>query len=100
MMKESKPSTDVTGKGPQMSMWINSSTLVFRLAPFFMFFTNLPLMQSTHCSNSESSSGGSIDSLTKNSILPLEIWPKRQCHNFDEESILFLFLLSSAGIAF
>ena len=41
-------------------------------------------MQSIHCSNSENSNGGRIDAFIKRSILPLEIWPKRQCHNFDE----------------
>ena len=41
-------------------------------------------MQSIHCYNSENSNGGRIDAFTKRSILPLEIWAKRQCHNFDE----------------
>ena len=52
-------------------------------------------MQSIHCSNSENSSGGRIDALTKCSIPPLEIWPKRQCHNFDEiASIRLRFLVT------
>ena len=47
-------------------------------------------MQSIHYSNFENSNGGRIDALTKRSILPLEIWPKRQCHNFDEIALIRL----------
>ena len=43
-------------------------------------------MHSLHCSKSESSNGGRISFLARLSILPLEIWPKRQCHNFDNAS--------------
>jgi hypothetical protein len=68
-MNESKPSIDATGKGPQISVWIISKIPELRLAPFFICLTNLPLMQSMHCSNSENSKGGNIDL-------------KRQCHNF------------------
>ena len=52
-------------------------------------------MQSINCSNSEDSNGGRIDAFTKRSILPLEIWAKRQCHNFDEiASIRLRFLVT------
>ena len=52
-------------------------------------------MQLIHCSKSENSNGGRIDAFTKRSILPLEIWPKRQCHNFDEiASIRLRFLVT------
>jgi hypothetical protein len=94
-MNESKPSTDATGNGPQMSVWIISNTHVLRFAPFLICLINLPLMQFMHCSKSLNSNGRRIDSLTKRSILPLEIWPKRQCHNFDDTlSIRFRFLLT------
>jgi len=43
-----------------------------------------------HCSNSKNSNGGRIDAFTKRSILPLEIWPKRQYHNFDEIASIHL----------
>ena len=39
-----------------------------------------------HCSKSENSKGERIDFLINCSILPLEIWPKRQCHNFEDTS--------------
>ena len=48
------------------------------------FLIKFSLMQSIHCFNFENSYGERIDAFTKRSILPLEIWPKRQCHNFDE----------------
>ena len=52
-------------------------------------------MQLIHCSKSENSNGGGIDAFTKRSILPLEIWAKRQCHNFDEiASIRLRFLVT------
>ena len=52
-------------------------------------------MQSMHCSKSENSKGGRIDFLINYSILPLEIWPKRQCHNFDDTlGVLFRFLFA------
>ena len=93
-MKETKPSTVVTGNGPHISVWIISRIPALRLAPFFMFLTNFPLMQSIHCSKSENSNGGRIDAFSERSILPLEIWFKRQCHNFDEiASILLRFLV-------
>ena len=41
-------------------------------------------MQSIHCCNYEDSNGRRFDAFTKRSILPLEIWAKRLCHNFDE----------------
>ena len=47
-------------------------------------------MQSKHCSNSEDSNGGRIDAFTKYSILPLETWSKRQCHNFNEIASIHL----------
>ena len=47
-------------------------------------------MQLIHCSNSENSNGRRIDAFTKHSILPLEIWAKRQCHNFDEIASIHL----------
>ena len=79
-----------------MSVWIISKIHVLRLASFLIFLTYFPLMQSIHCSKSENSKCGRIDSLTNRSILPLEIWPKRQCHNFEETvSILFRFLVTS-----
>jgi len=86
VMNESQPSTLRTGKGPQMSVWIISKVLALRLAPFLICFTNFPLMHSMHCSISENSSGGRISFFTNLSILPLEIWPKRQCHNFDDST--------------
>ena len=64
---------------------------VLWFAPFLICFTYFPLMQSMHCSKSENSNGGRISFLTNLSILPFEIWPKRQCHNFDESNVLFLF---------
>jgi len=61
---------------------------------FFIFLTYFPLIESIHCSKSENSNGGRIDACTKRSILPLKIWTKRQCHNFDEiASILLRFLV-------
>ena len=85
----------MTGNGPQISVWIISKIPSLRLAPFFMFLTYFPLMQSIHCSKSENSNDGRIDAFTKRSILPLEIWPNRQCHNFDEiASILLRFLVT------
>jgi hypothetical protein len=46
-------------------------------------------------SKSEKSSGASIYSLIRRSILSLEIWLKRQYHNFEEVSLsLALFLFS------
>ena len=75
-------------------MWIISSVAVLRFAPFLICFTYFPLMQSMHCSISENSNGGRISFLTRLSILPLEIWPKKQCHNFDESWVLFLFFCS------
>ena len=54
------------------------------------FLIKFSLMQSIHCSNSKNSIGGRIDAFTKRSILPLEIWPKRQCHNFDEIASIHL----------
>ena len=39
-----------------------------------------------HYSKSENSKGGRIDLLINRSILLLEIWPKRQCHNFEDTS--------------
>ena len=93
-MNESQPSTVVTGNGPQIFVWIISKIPSLHLAPFFMFLTYFPLMQSIHCSKSENSNGGRIDAFTKRSILPLEIWPNQQCHNFDEiASILLRFLV-------
>ena len=74
----------MTENDPHISVWIISRIPALRLAPFFMFLMNFPLMQSIHCSKSENSNGGRIDAFTKRSILPLEIWPNRQCHNFDE----------------
>ena len=67
-----------------------------RFRSFCIFLVNFPLiMQSIHCSNSKNSNGGRIDAFTKCSISPLEIWAKRQCHNFDEnESIHLCFLVS------
>src|SRR6185312_16131054 len=65
------------------------------LTHFFMFLTNFPLMESIHCSKSENSNGGRIDVFTKHCTLPLEIWSKRQCHNFDEiASIRLRFLVT------
>ena len=71
-------------------MWIISKIPTLRLASFFIFLANFPLMQSIHCSNYEDFNDGRIDALTKRSILPLEIWPKRQCHNFDEIALIRL----------
>ena len=82
----------MTGNGPHISVWIISRIPALRLA-LFMFLTNFPLMQSIHCSKSENSNGGRIDAFTKHSILPLEIWPKRQCHNFDEIASIHLHFL-------
>jgi len=84
----------VTGNGPQISVWIISKIPSLRLAHFFMFLTYFPLTQSIYCSKSKNSNGGRNDAFTKRSILPLEMWPKRQCHNFDEiASILLRFLV-------
>ncbi|BAT12252.1 Os10g0580550 [Oryza sativa Japonica Group] len=56
-------------------------------------------MHSIHCmhrSKTENSNGGRTTFLTSLSILPLEIWHKQQCHNFDETSeVRFSFLLST-----
>jgi hypothetical protein len=43
-----------------------------------------------HCSKSENSNDGRIGSLTKHSILPLEMCPKRWCHNFEDTSSILL----------
>ena len=94
-MNESQPSTVVTGKGPHISVWIISRISALCLESFFIFLENFPLMQSIHCSKFENSNGGRIDAFTKHSILPLEIWPKRQCHNFDEiQSIRLRFFVT------
>ena len=95
VMKESKPSTNFTLKGPQISVWIISKTPVLRFAPFLIFFAYFPLMQSMQYSTfaSEKFKGWRIFSLMRPSILPLEIWPKRQCHNFEEVSLLLYFRL-------
>jgi hypothetical protein len=78
-----------------MSVWIISKIYVLRLTSFLIFLTYFPLIQSAHYSKSKNSKCGRIDSLTDRSILPLEIWPKRQCHNFEEiVSILFRFLVT------
>ena len=70
-----------------MSLWIIYKIYVLRLASFFIYFL---FMHSLHCSKSESSDigriSGRISFSTCLSILPLEIWPKRQCHNFDNAS--------------
>ena len=71
---------------PHMSVWIFYKIPMLRLSSFFIFFTYFPFMHSLHCSKSESSNGERIPFLTCLSILPLEIWPKRQCHNFDNTS--------------
>ena len=47
-------------------------------------------MQSIYCSNFENYNGGRIDAFTKVSIVPLEIWAKRSCHNFDEIASIHL----------
>ena len=75
-----------------MSVWIISNTPELRLAFFLIYFAYFPLMQSMQCSKSAKSNGWRISSFIKSSILPLEIWPNRQCHNFDEISPSFLFL--------
>src|SRR6266540_986457 len=59
---------------------------VLLVAPFLIILVNFPLIQSMCCSESEKTHGGSISYLMRCSILPFEIWPKRQCHNFDEVS--------------
>ena len=69
-----------------MSVWIICKIHTLRLASFLIFFTYFLFMYSLHCSKSESSNGGRISFLTCLSILPLEIWPKRQYHNFDNAS--------------
>ena len=51
-------------------------------------------MHSLHCSKTESSNGGRILFLTSLSIFPLEIWPRRQCHNFDDASWALLSTIS------
>ena len=85
----------MTGKGPHISVWIISKIPALCLAFFFIFLANFPLMQLIYYSNLENSNGGRIDALTKRSILPLEIWSKRQCHNFDEiASIHFRFFVT------
>lgn len=84
VINESYPSTLLIENGPQISVWIISKIPVLCFAPFFICFTYFPLMQSTHCSKSENSNGGKMSLCTSLSILPLEIWPKRQCHNFDD----------------
>jgi hypothetical protein len=97
-MKESKPSIDAIGKGPQICVWIIFKIPELRLTPFFICLTK-PLMQLMHCSNSENYNGGRIDLCTKISILPLKIWPKRQCHNFEDElSICIRFFLSFVDV--
>jgi len=75
-----------------MSVWIISNTPELRLAFFLIYFAYFPLMQSMQCSKSAKSNGWRISSFIKSSILPLEIWPIRQCHNFNEISPSFLFL--------
>ena len=85
-MNESLPSTLFTGNWPQMSVWIIYKILMLRLSSFLIFFTYFSFMHSLHCSKYENSNGGRISFLTSLCILPLEIWPKRQCHNFDNAS--------------
>src|SRR5690348_10573151 len=100
-MNESKPSILFTGKGPQISVCMISKIPVLLLAPFLIVFTYFPFMQSMHCSKSENSNGGRMLFLIILSILPLEIWPKRQCHNFDETlGVLFLFCFDEDTLAF
>ena len=74
------------------------------LASFFIFLTYFPLMQSIHCSKSENSNSGRIDFLINRSILPLEIWPKRQCHNLEDTSwtlfCLFLTFIDEEAFSF
>ena len=85
----------MTGKGPHISVWIISKIPALCLAFFFIFLANFPLMQLIYYSNLENSNGGRINALTKRSILPLQIWSKRQCHNFDEiASIRLRFLVT------
>jgi hypothetical protein len=67
-------------------MWIIYRINVLRLTSFLIFSVYFPLMHSLHCSKSENSNGGRILFLTSLSILFLEIWPKQQCHNFDDAS--------------
>src|SRR4051812_44414541 len=93
-MNESLPSTLFTGSGPQISVWIISSVAILRFAPFLICLTYFPLMQSMHCSMSENSNRGRMSFLTRLSILPLEIWPSLQCHNFDESRVCFLLFCS------
>ena len=74
---------------------VRSDLTILMLSIVLYFLSNFSLMLSIHCSNSENSNGGRIDAFTKRSILPLEIWPKRQCHNFDEiASIRLRFLVT------
>ena len=63
---------------------VRSDLTILMLSIVLYFLSNFSLMLSIHCSNSENSNGGRIDAFIKRSILPLEIWHKRQCHNFDE----------------
>jgi hypothetical protein len=70
-----------------MSVCIISKTRALRLAPFLVCLTYFPLMQSMQYSVSEKSRRRRISSLINRSILPFEIWPKRQCHNFADVSL-------------
>ena len=69
VMNKSKLSTDLTLKGPQMSVWIISKTPWLLLAPFLIFLGYFPLMQSMHFSSSKTKDG-SIFSLMRRSIPP------------------------------
>jgi N-dimethylarginine dimethylaminohydrolase len=51
-------------------------------------------MQSMHCSKSENSKGGRIDSFIKCSFLPLEIWPNDSAIISKRHYILSRFQLS------
>jgi hypothetical protein len=77
--------------GPHISVCISSRT--FSLLPSFYLIVlevSFSLTQSTHISKSKKSRLTKISSLINLSILGLEMWHKRLCHNIEEVSMSLL----------